>query len=482
MSHRVPRPVTRRRLLMTGAGSAALGLAGCLGDDDGNGDDGDDGSPSDDGDDGSDPGDDSDDTPEVDTELGDGEASEEVEIDVWLGFAQGDTLEEIAEDFNDASDTITVNFIEQGSYDEVLNSLIQSIRADEPPALATINAIRSHTAWAADIITPVENVIGEYISADDFFIDPEVAFYARNQELLGLPFSISSVTAQYNADALAEVGADPGDLTTFEDWTEVSQSLVDEGVTEFGITWPTLAYFWETYYAVHGQVLINNENGRAGPATEAEFDNEVGQQLFEWFFDEYDEERYVYSDVWDDARSAYLGEDAAFLLDTSAQLRNMVDGADFEHGVVPIPTSDGDREGVFVGGNALYIPRGVEGPQLEAAAEFLIWFTEPEQQAAWHMATGYYPATPEARDYTADQGFYDDYPQFSEAFDFVQDSSDHPAVLGARTVAHGQMRNIIDDGVERLLGEEETVDEMLASVDEEITSVLQQTAHEDPRD
>lgn len=484
MSENCRRPVSRRKYLSTAAVVSGLAVAGCLGDDDDDpapgddADDDDDAAPADDGDD---------DTPDI--EPGDKEASEEVEIDLWLsvGGDNLDLLQEMADDFAADSDTITVNVTEQGNYSEVYNQTIQSVRADEAPAIVHLNAVETLSAWAADAIIPVSDLIGDIIDPDEF-LDAAVAYYMREGDLLGLPFAMSTVTAQYNVSAFEEAGIpshpDDVELTTYDDWWQASEEVEDAGAVPHGVTWPTLAWFWESYYAMNGQVVVNNDNGRAEPATEGRFDSDVGEDLYSWFYDMYDEEHYLFSDSWGDARDALLNEEAAVMIDSSSNLRAMVEGADangFEHGVCPVPSAtEDDRHGLIIGGGSLFVPRGVEGPQAEAAGEFLAWLAQPEQQARWHMETGYYPVSEEAADLAEDQGFYEDFPGFRRAFDQLVETEDIPATQGILAITHRQIRNNIDDGVDRLLGGD-PVESMLASTNDDITSSLQDGLLDDPR-
>lgn len=473
---------------MTNAGAAGLALAGCLGDDD---DDGEGNGDEDDGGLGGD-GDESDgDGTTPDYELGDREADEEVDVTLWLAVG-GDNLEllqDMAEDFNEESDTITVEVTNQGNYSETYNQMVQRIQADDVPEIVHLNAVETMSAWANDALIPIGDLLADEISVDEF-VDAAVAYYVMDDELLGLPFAMSTVTAQYNVSAFEEAGIDahPDDvgLETFADWQQASEEVEDVGAVPHGMTWPTLAWFWESYYAMMGQVVVNNDNGRSAPAEEGRFDSDPGRDLYDWFYDMDQQDHYLYSDSWGDARSALLGEEAAIMMDSSSNLRAMVEGAEesgFDHAVCPVPSNSADeRNGLIIGGGSLFIPRGVDEDEvrLQGAAEFLLYLAEPEQQARWHMETGYYPVSEEASQIAEDEGFYDDYPQFQRAFQQLVNTEDIPATQGILAVPHREIRDIIDDGVERLLGGEST-DEMLSSTNDEITDVLQSRLIDDPR-
>lgn len=474
--------VTRRKYLIAAGGASSITLAGCLGDDDDADDD-----PLGVDDDDDDPDDDDDDVP--DFELGDKEASEDIEIDLWLSAAAAEDpiAAMVDEDFNPESDTITVNVDNPGNYEENFNALIQTVRAEEPPALVHINTAESLASWGAGAVQPVEPLIGHEIDVGEF-LEPALAYTQFEDELWGLPLATSAVGGSYNVDAFEEAGlaSHPDDvqLETWEDWQNAAEEIEDAGRVEHGFTWPTFSWFWETFFAMEDHVYVNNENGRAEPADEGRFDSEFGEDLFSWFWEMYDNEHYVYSDGWGDARTAYLDEIAGIELDSTAALGSLTAGAEeagFEHGYCEVPSREGeDRHGYLIGGGALFVPQGVEGPQLEAAAEVLLWLAQPEQQARFHQETGYFPVTDGAFEITEEEGFYDDNPAWRTAFENFEATESTPATQGVLAIPHRQIRNEVDRGVERLLGGD-PVSEVIEATNDDISARLEDRMRDDPR-
>jgi len=421
-------------------------------------------------------------------DLGDMEASEEVEIDLWLSVGAEDLLQEMADEFAGESDTISVNVSQEGSYNEVFNGLQQAQTADEPPEIAHLNAVHTLPASAGEMIVPAGDLIGSGLDSDDF-VDAVGNYYVNDDDtLLGLPFAVSTVTCSYNVDAFEAAGleteSDSVPLETYEDWTATSTALVEEAGFPQAVTWPALGWFYESFMSMQGQAFLNNDNGRSAPATESLLDAEAVREIYAWNQSMYEDDYYLNSGGWGDARQAFLNEEAAVLLDSSSNLRSMSDGADeagFEHEVGMVPHHQNrDGEGLIIGGGSLFVPQGIEGASLEAAAEFLLWLSEPEQQARWHMETGYYPSSLEAEQIVADDGFYEEYPQFQRAFQQLKDRPETVATAGAFTFDHGEIRTELDNGLDRLFGGND-LDDVLTSMKSDVDAVLERASEADPR-
>ncbi len=422
-----------------------------------------------------------------DLELGDQEASEEVDIDIWLSIGAPDLLQGIADDFVEQSETIDITVSEEGSYDEVWTQLQQARQAGNQPAIAHLNAIATLPAWTLDVITPIGEVFGEAFNFDDF-VDAVGNYYIIDELLMALPLGVSTVTTSYNRTAFENAGlpSHPDDvsLETFADWNRVSEALVEDAGLPQAATWPGVSWLYETFFALNGQELLNNRNGRQAPATESYLDSEAASEIYQWTAELYRNDHYLYSDGYGSARQAFLNKEAAIELNTSAGLATVGQNArdsGFEHGVGTLPSaSASDRGGPIIGGGALFIPRGISKAEAEAAAEFLLWFSEPEQQARWHMNTGYHPTSDQAEQIAEQQGFYETAPQFKRALQQFKQRPETPATAGALTFDHREIRTEVANSVERLLGGA-SPDSVLSSATEAVDSVLERASDADPR-
>ncbi|WP_225871852.1 extracellular solute-binding protein [Halosegnis rubeus] len=419
--------------------------------------------------------------------LGNREASENVELEFWISIGAEDLVQGIVDRFNEQSDSITVSVSNQGNYNEVWNQTQQAQTAGSPPGIVHLNAVSTLPAWAEDVVIPAEDLIGPEIDRSNF-VSAVSNYYVIDDTLLGLPFGVSTVACSYNRSAFEQAGLashpDDVELTTFDDWQTAADAVMAETEMSSGVTWPQIGWFYETFFATQGQNVVNNENGRASPATASYFDSDAARRMYEWNSSMYESNRYQLSADWSEARQAFLSGQVAVQMDSSAALAALSGGAreaGFEHGVgtVPSATTDG-REGPIIGGGALFVPTGIDGAKLKAAAELMLWLSQPEQQAEWHMSTGYYPLSREAITIAEEQGFYEESPQFRRAFEQFASRPETPATAGAFTYDHGEMRTEIVNGLDRLYGGN-SVEDVVSSTKSNVDDVLARASDADPR-
>lgn len=436
-----------------------------------------------------------DDEPGADVEIdGDGEVDEEVEISFWLSIG-GDSAalaEEMADEFSEMSDTITVNTVQEGDYYDVWNQTLQGVRAEDPPNVVHLNAIHTLPAAANDVVIPIDTVLGDMID-DVEFLDEALNYYVYDDMLQAVPFGMSSICLMYNVDAFeeADLATDPMEAPTFtfDQVRESSQTLVDADATPQGVTWPVHTWWTEAWFAMQNQNFVNNDNGRSAPATEIHLDSDAAHNIYEWHQGLHQDDLYLNAGFhgWGDARSGFLNEQVGIHMDSSSAIASMIDGANeagFEARVGHVPSQERDeRHGLVIGGGALFVPVGIEGAELEATAEFLLWMSQPEQQARWHRGTGYYPVTQGSIDLLESEGFYEENPGFLLAFNHLIESTDSPATAGAMTMGHGEIRQTIDDTMMGRLFDDDPdpVSDVLGDLKEELDEHLGRMADRDPR-
>jgi sn-glycerol 3-phosphate transport system substrate-binding protein len=424
---------------------------------------------------------------DIDTPGGDYEVDENVEIDFYyaIGGRKGRVTENLAKEFSELSDTITVNPSHEGDYEDTWNSTLQGIRGDDPPAVAHINAGDTLEAIANNVHIPVEDVMGDRRNEEDF-LDAAGSYYVWNDKLQGLPFAMSTVVAHYNADLFEEAGlpTDPEEvsMSTFEDYRRISQQIMEETDAPSGATWPNHGWFYESFIANQYANYINNDNGRSAPATESLIAEDAGQRMYEWIKNMYDNDEYLLSGGWGDARQGYVNEQAAILLDSSSNIVEMKEGADnagFDSRIGRVPGYE-EWNGLVIGGGALFVINGIPDREIEAAAEFLLWMAEPAQQARFHQETGYYPVSKEAEQMLIDDGTYDDQPGLQRAFNSLQETREGPQTAGAFMLNHGQVRDASVNCADRVfqgVAVSDALDQTKVAQDE----LLQDALERDPR-
>src|SRR5690625_372614 len=198
--------------------------------------------------------------------------------------------------------------------------------------------------------------------------------------------------------------------------------------------------------ANQGALYLDNDNGRADDATEALINSEEGLEVFNWLNEMNEAGTFRnYGSNWEDPRGPFFAGQVGMYLDSTANTAQVIENSPFEVGSAFIPVADGmDPEGVIVGGASLWITNQVSEEEQEAAWEFVKYLTDPEVQAEWAAATGYFPITPAAYEEDALNDVYEEYPQFKVAVEQLENTTVTPATQGALTTVLPEARKIIE--------------------------------------
>ena len=158
----------------------------------------------------------------------------ETEITLWhaMGGQLGESVNQIAEDFNASQDDYKITPVFKGSYEETLTAGIAAFRAGEQP-----NVIQVFDAGAATVIgakgatIPVQDLLAD--NGVDFDINDYIAgvryFYADSDgKMIGMPFNSSTPIMYYNMEALEKANVTPP--KTWEEFQTVpAPALKDAG-------------------------------------------------------------------------------------------------------------------------------------------------------------------------------------------------------------------------------------------------------------
>ena len=404
---------TRRSVLKTAllaAGSA--GLAGCSGGDGGGSGDG-----SGDGGDGD----------------GGGTGFQPVgeDLTAWhaMGGELGETLDQIATDFEDETG-IAANMEFQESYENVLTNLLAAFESGSVPDMAQVDSLFAKQVLDTDQVQPVEEIMPEDFDADAFLKNVS-DFFVIDDQLASLPFNNSNAIMYYNRDAFEAAGLDPDDPpTTLAEVRAASEQLVDEGVTNFGITWPNHVWFVEHWYSFEGELMTDAENGHAGDPSEFRTPDAI-VDFYDWWKGMADDGLYTNPGIeaWGEATSLFTEQESAMLLTSTAFVTGAQSAAkDFEVDNAPYPSISETRAGPVIGGASFYVPAGLSDERYDDIGQLLQFIARPETQIDWHQGTGYYPNNRNALEQLRSEGFYEENPMFETAIEQLQAAdTDNPA-------------------------------------------------------
>ena len=212
-------------------------------------------------------------------------AQEPTEITFWhaMSGSRAEVVQQLVDGFNAANPDVKVVPEFTGSYAETLTKALTAYAAGEGPHIVQVYEVGTRTMLDSGAIVPVMEVSGGTLDQTKF-VQPILNYYAIDGELRCMPFNSSTAMLYYNKDMFEAAGLDPEKPpTTFSELYDMGKQIVDAGVAKNAISFGWPAWILEQMFAMHDQMLADEDNGRAGLATEVYFNSEFGVKvLTEW--------------------------------------------------------------------------------------------------------------------------------------------------------------------------------------------------------
>ncbi len=407
------------------------------------------------------------------------ECEEEVEeipegaivINFWHAFGGGRQkfIERMAADYNYTHPGVYVRAEYKGSYRDTLNAAILAAQQGNPPHIVQIFEIGSQLAMDSGIFVPIESLVkGPEFQPDDY-IEGVANYYKFNGQFFSMPWNSSNPILYYNKDMFRAAGLDPEKPPeTFEEMLEYCDAIVSGGVAKNCVSWPLHSWFFEQWMANMGAELANNGNGRDARATEVYLTSDAAKEIVSWWKEMYDRGFYAYSgklEDWDGADAIFVSGQAAMeVTSTSDVVQRQRDAAEqgFELGTGYLPyPAHSERQGVIVGGASLWLTGGHPDEEMQAAKDFVIWFTNTENAVRWHKGTGYFPIRKSSVDVLEVENWFELNPAYRAAFDQLLSTKPTRATQGAVIGAFPEVRTIIEQAIEKVLAGEASVEDAL---------------------
>jgi sn-glycerol 3-phosphate transport system substrate-binding protein len=399
-------------------------------------------------------------------ETGPTAAAGPVTIDFWHSetVASETTLERLIDRFNASQDEVKVKPVFQGGSDQLILKLVTSMRSGDVPALVELADVDTQVMVDSGGATPVQKFVdAEKYDLSDFD-EKAVQYYTVGDKLYAMPWAIAVPMLFYNKIPFREVGLDPDKPPiTLDDVRAYSEKLlkVDSSgnVVRSGLSLDIQAWYLDLTLAEHGDLYVNNNNGRDGRATEAVFNNDTGQAFFRWW-DEMVDSGLAFNvgrnPAGADTFLAVASGRAAMTVGSSQALRSLLDVLEagvqgVEMGVGPFPAVAGGtgKPGIFT--RSLWVLNKRPEAEQQAAWKLARWLAEPEQQAELFAGSGYLPVRVSALDLDASRQVLDKYPYYQVAVDLYVGTPSTPAKLGPRIGPFSQVREIVAQSLEEMV-------------------------------
>lgn len=378
------------------------------------------------------------------------QAQDPVTVEIYFPVAVDSPISAILGEYADAYMTenpdVEIIWSFEGGYGDVKNRLLTvSEGGGDVPALAIMLATDIYDLRNAEVIQSLDSFI-----SDDYLADFTPAWLTNSyydydgdgtQEFYSVPFQRSTVLLYYNASLLEEEGLSAP--TNWQELAETAQALTTD--EREGILIPNSWPYWlfQPFAAGSGQNIVDESD-----ANVYFNDANVAEALQYWvdLYAEYDATPDGVQSNWGDAPGAFMEGSASMILHTSGSLRNLLANADFEVGVSGVPGQDGGEFTVTGGGN-LYMVTGIDDATAQAAWDFVVWMTEPEQTVDWSIRGGYYNTRMSGFELDVWQEYVAENPQITSAhntIDFAVREFSVQSLGDIRNILHAQILNVLN--------------------------------------
>ncbi|MBR9649875.1 extracellular solute-binding protein [Thalassovita aquimarina] len=404
----------------------------------------------------------------------------ETEITWWhaMGGALGDTVNQIAADFNASQGEYKITPVFKGTYEETLTAGIAAFRAGEQPNIlqvfdagaATVIGAKGATIPVQDLLTDngLTFDINDYISGVRYF-------YADSEDkMIGMPFNSSSPIMYYNVDALEKAGVTPP-----KTWEEF-QSVTAPALKKAGYTALSQSHlpwiFTENFFSRHNLPFATNNNGYDGTDTKILVNSPEIKAHFkavtEWQKDGYFE---WFGTGWGDNQAPFEQGKVAIWLGSSGSFGGLMKkDLPFEFSATYLPYWEAvtkEPTQTFIGGASLFAMAGKSAEENKATAEFFRFLTSAEVQYYWHKSTGYVPVTEAAYELAKKDGHYDRFPAAEVGIKQLS-LPGGKNTKGYRMGFYVQIRDVMNREYGRILTGETDVETAFKTIEDEANKLL----------
>ncbi|MEU3494028.1 ABC transporter substrate-binding protein [Kitasatospora cineracea] len=411
------------------------------------------------------------------------QASGVTTVEFWHSMTgkNAETLTALVSQFNAAHQgRIEVKPVFQGTYDDLIAKYKASVQQKATPALVQVYDIGTRFMIDSRQTVPAQ----AFADKDGYPLDdlqPNIRnYYSVDGKLASMPFNSSVPLLYLNDDAFKEAGLDPAKPpTTLAGLGDLAKQLTKKDgsgqTVRYGFGAAVYGWFVEELMAESGSLYCDNGNGRTGKAAKVGFDTAKGAEIVQWWADLI-KNGYAANTgrQTTDAQAAFKAGTVAMHLESTGVLRGYTEAAKFTVGTAPFPkTAAGDQGGPIIGGASLWISGpGHSDAQKRASWELEKFLTAPEQQAAWHVGTGYFPVNTKSLDVPTDKEWVAKYPQFQTAVDQLAATKPTPATAGCLLGVMPQARKGVETAIEQTVSGSKTAQQALADAAKELQPAI----------
>lgn len=313
-------------------------------------------------------------------------AQDQLQLTFWNYWdgKNGEAIQALVDRYNEAHPEVHIQntFIGWG---ELLPKLQIAVAGGDTPDMAAADMAWMPLLANSGSLLPLSALIAAAPEPMDDFYPALMAVNTYDGVQYGLPVSTNNLELFINTDLFEAAGLDPASPPTT--WDELKDAAVacanpDAGIVGMelftepgeGLTWQFQVYLWQA----GGDFLTDDLSAAA-------FNSDAGIAALEYWLDLIDSGAYSLSS-W-----GLFGQgQACMVMDGTWMVGIWADTAPFEWTTAPMPYPADGGPATNMGGEHMFIMAKDEAKQ-QAAWDFMVWFTSPEIQKEWDMATGFMP-------------------------------------------------------------------------------------------
>jgi sn-glycerol 3-phosphate transport system substrate-binding protein len=405
------------------------------------------------------------------------------EISWWHAMtgANNEVVETLAKEFNESQSEYKVSPVFKGTYPETLNAGIAAFRAKQPPHIIQVFDVGTGVMMAAEgAVKPVADILsmGGATFDKSQYLPGIVAYYSKpDGTMLSFPYNSSSPVLYYNKDIFAKAGLDADNPP--KTWPEVfdtARKIKTSGAAACGYTSTWLTWIGlENFTAWNNLQYATKENGLGGSDVELTFNTDAYVKHFQNIADLAKEDVFRYGGRTSEAKQLFLSGECGILTESSGGLGDIVkSGMNYGIGQLPYyPDLEGAPQNTIPGGASLWVFGGHDDAQYAGVAAFFNFLSQTEIQQRLHQVSGYLPVTMAAYEATKASGFYEKNPGRETPITQMMGKEPTANSKGVRLINMPQVRDIINEEVEKMLAGDQTAQAALDNAVERGNAAIQ---------
>ena len=409
-------------------------------------------------------------------------AQAQTEISWWHAMtgANSEVVEKIASDFNASQSEYVVEPVFKGTYPETLNAGIAAFRAGQAPDIIQVFDVGTGVMMGAQgAIKPVAEVLSDagFTFDKSQYLPGIVGYYSSPEgEMLSFPYNSSSPILYYTKDIFEKAGLDPNNPP--KTWDEVwaaARQIKESGAATCGYTSTWLTWIHtENFAAWNNTPWGTNENGLSG-TPELNLDSETYVKHFQALADLAKDGVFVYGGRTSEAKQNFTSGECGILTESSGGLGDIVK-AGINYGIGQLPydaTVEGAPQNTIPGGASLWVMGGKSDETYKGVAAFFNYLSQTDVQQFLHEQSGYLPVTMAAYEASKASGFYEKNPAREVPITQMMGKEPTANSKGVRLINMPQVRDIINEEVEKMLAGDQTAQAALDNAVERGNAAIQ---------